>query len=139
MNKARLLFSLSVVGFLVSLYLVAKTADPSSVACSIGGGCETVLSSQYARLFGVSVATYGALWYLGIALIIYLSYFRSSLNRNILRLGLAAGLLFSLYLLGLEIFVIRAYCTWCLVSLGVVVAMTAVELFYKNNQITEAK
>ena len=130
--KGRYLLVLSVVGLAISVYLVAKTADPSSVACSIGGGCETVLSSDYAKIFGVSVAAYGALWYLAAIGLIWLTYFKTQLDEKYFKIWVGLGLAFSLYLLGLEIFVIHAYCTWCLASLAVVILITALTFAKKK-------
>ena len=68
--RQRILVVLIVAGMLISGYLLWKSADPASVACSIGGGCETVLSSSYSKLFGFPVAAFGLFWYLaGLALV----------------------------------------------------------------------
>lgn len=136
--KARIIFVLATAGLLVSGYLVVKTNNPSSVICSLGGGCETVLSSSYAKLLGISVAWYGVAWYVATLAIIYFSLFAKKLDLKYLKITVLAGLAFSLYLLGLEIFVIHAYCTWCLASLAVVVIMTAVTFSINSNQ-TEVK
>lgn len=137
--KARILFVLAVAGIFISSYLVTKTNDPSSVICSLGGGCETVLSSSYAKLLGISVAWYGVAWYVATLAIIYFSLFVKKLDLMYLKATILAGLAFSLYLLGLEIFVIHAYCTWCLASLAVVVIMTAITFSIKNNNPMEVK
>lgn len=137
--KAKVIFILATLGLLISFYLVAKTNDPSSVICSIGGGCETVLSSQFAKLLGLSVAWYGVAWYLAALALVYLTLFKQSLPLALLRYWLLAGLIFSLYLLGLEIFKIHAYCTWCLASLAVVVLMAGITLSIKNNQVEASK
>jgi len=121
--KQRLLVILSVAGLLISGYLVAKTADPSSVVCSFGGGCETVLASQFSKIDGISVAMLGVAWYLGTLALIWLVYFKRVWAELPLRLWAATGLAFSLYLLYLEKYQIHAYCTWCLTSLGVVVLL----------------
>jgi len=132
--KAKILLVLSLIGLGISAYLVAKTADPSSVACSIGGGCETVLSSSYAKILGISVATYGVAWYIGCVALIYFSYFQPKLKSIYLTGWLVAGMLFSLYLLSLEIFKIHAYCTWCLTSLVVVALMCKAQWFIVREQ-----
>ena len=116
---------LAAAGLLVSIYLVAKTADPSSVVCSIGGGCETVLSSQYSKIFGLPVAWLGIAWYVVTLILIWLVYFKRSWAQMYFWLWATVGLLFSLYLLYLEKFQIHAYCTWCLSSLAIVVLINA--------------
>jgi uncharacterized membrane protein len=126
---ARSLTILAAAGLLVSIYLTFKTYDPSSVACSIGGGCETVLSSDYAKILGIPVSVFGILWYVIQLGLIYFLLVKKSSSPSLLRIWAALGLVFSLYLLYLEAFVIHAYCTWCLVSLAIVIA-TVVLLFW---------
>ena len=119
----RVLVVLSVAGILVSVYLTFKTYDPSSVACSIGGGCETVLSSDYAKLLGIPVSIFGIFWYVAMLGLLYFSTIKKAALRVQIEVWVVLGLLFSLPLLYLEAFVIHAYCTWCLVSLGIVSLM----------------
>jgi len=117
---------LAVLGLLVSIYLTFKTYDPSSVTCSIGGGCEVVLSSPYAKIFHIPVSVMGIAWYvvqLGLIYTIFIMK-RAATNKWLLPIWAVVGFGFSLYLLYLEAFVINAYCTWCLVSLAIVTATT---------------
>ncbi len=127
----RILTTLAALGLAVSIYLTFKTYDPSSVACSIGGGCETVLSSKYAYFIGIPVSVYGIAWYLVQIGLLYLIVFRQRFGLKELRVWALLGLAFSLYLLAAEIFLIHAYCTWCLVSLAIVV-ITTILLFLPN-------
>ena len=120
MWRSRLLVILAASGLVISAYLTLKSADPASVICGVGG-CEKVLSSQYAYLFGLPVAGYGLAWYLGILGLTYLTITTRNLEPIWLYLLAVAGLLFSLYLLWVSRFVIGAYCPWCLTSLGLVV------------------
>lgn len=124
--KQRLLVLLYSLGLIVSVYLVFKTHDPSTVICSLGGGCETVLGSQYARIYGVPVAAFGVAWYIIGLLLVWFTYLRRLLPNSYLKMWAIGGLLFSLYLLSLEMFKIHSYCTWCLGSLGVVVLLNIV-------------
>lgn len=125
----KVLIILAAAGVLVSVYLTFKTYDPSSVACSVGGGCETVLSSKYAKLLGIPVSIFGILWYLVQLALIYFSLISPRFPSVWLRHWALAGLAFSLYLLAMEMFYIHAYCTWCLVSLAIVL-VTAVLVFW---------
>lgn len=121
-----MLLILVVAGALISGYLYWKTSDPSLVSCSIGGGCETVLSSHYARIYGFPIAGLGLIWYLAALLLVYLVYFRRVWAELPMQIWAVGGLVFSFYLLYLEKYRIGAYCTWCLVSLGLVVLINAV-------------
>ncbi|MCR4307254.1 MAG: vitamin K epoxide reductase family protein [Candidatus Berkelbacteria bacterium] len=131
--RQRLLIILMMAGILVSGYLLLKTNDPSSVVCSIGGGCETVLSSQYAKLYGLPVAGLGVFWYLAALVLVWLVYFKRIWAELPLRIWSIGGLAFSLYLLYLEKYQIGAYCTWCLVSLGLVILINGL-IFIKKKK-----
>ena len=78
-----------------------------------GGGCETVQSSDYAELLGVPVAVLGLGTYAVILALI-------AWDAPLARLGAASialfGMLFSIYLLVVQAFVIEAFCTWCVAN-----------------------
>src|SRR3989338_9361244 len=131
--RSKILTLLAVAGAVVSAYLYLKTFDPSSVICSVGGGCETVLSSQYAKIFDFPVAGLGLVWYLALLALIWLVYFKRVWAELPVQIWGLCGLLFSLYLLYLEHFKIHAYCTWCLVSLGIVVLINGL-IFIKKTK-----
>jgi uncharacterized membrane protein len=84
------------------------------------GECNIVQSSPYARILNVPVAILGTMFYLavlGISLLIYLDRWRLARWAPIMLLGLTlGGVLFSIYLTALELFVINAVCAWCLSS-----------------------
>ena len=118
---------LSLIGFFVALYLwLYKIGAIGTLQCGTGG-CETVQTSRYADLFGVPVAFYGVVGYamlLGLSLAgLQPSLLRSRGLTVVLAALSTGGLLFSLYLTYLELFVIHAICRWCVVS---AVIMTAI-------------
>lgn len=103
----------ALVGLGVAAYLSwARYAD-ASVICVSGGGCETVESSEYAEVAGVPVAVLGVLGY---ATILALVAWDAPVARVAASALALVGLLFSLYLLAVQLFVIDAICTWCLVN-----------------------
>lgn len=110
----------SVIGLGDSAYLTYVHYAHVSIVC-IGGGCDTVNSSPYAQLFGIPVAILGLLGYLllgGLAL--WDLRARDEELRTLIRsalLGVALmSWLFAVYLTCLELFVIYAICTWCVIS-----------------------
>jgi uncharacterized membrane protein len=113
----RLIFILSLGGLLVSGYLLERYISGGRIACGSDLGCDLVRKSAYSHLFGVPLPFYGLVYYL---IILGLSFFKTikpfkHLNLMLLFFSLI-GLLVSLYLFYLEIFVIRAVCFWCTVS-----------------------
>lgn len=103
----------ALVGIAVAGYLTWAHYADQTVICVAGGGCEKVQSSEYAELLGVPVATLGLLAYVTILALI-------AWDAPLARLGAASlaffGLLFSLYLLVVQAFVIEAFCIWCVVN-----------------------
>ncbi|MFH1765062.1 MAG: vitamin K epoxide reductase family protein [Gemmatimonadota bacterium] len=111
---------LALLGFLVSLYMLAYAMGfTGPVICGIGN-CEAVQSSPYARIGPVPVAALGVLGYLGLLILSFLGLQASSQDSRRLPLGLlgagVVGLAFSAYLTYLEAFVIHAWCQWCILS-----------------------
>jgi uncharacterized membrane protein len=103
----------ALAGLAVSGYLAWAHYADSSVVCPIGGGCETVQESRYAELAGVPVALLGVVGYGAILALV-------GWDRPNARLGAAmlalTGVLFSAYLLIVQLFVIDALCTWCVIN-----------------------
>jgi len=124
---------LALVGALVSVYLLLfKLGVVGSLACGTGGGCERVQASRWSSLLGVPVAGFGVAGYvvlLGIALygLRGEQVGRPGATRWLAGLS-ALGFLFSVYLLGLELFVIHAVCRWCTASGLIITAICAVSL-----------
>jgi uncharacterized membrane protein len=113
----------ALAGIVVAGYLSWAHYSGSEVVCVAGGGCETVQQSSYAELAGVPVAVLGLLAYAAVACLV-------AWDEPLARLGAAAialvGLLFSAYLLALQIFVIDAFCVWCLANDVVIAPILAV-------------
>ena len=111
---------LSLAGIFVALYLLLyKLGLIGELSCSVGS-CETVNTSKWATFLGLPVAGWGVAWYVGMFVLALVSTgekFADSLSVSMLLLFVAAtGLIFSLYLTYLELFVIDAICQWCVVS-----------------------
>lgn len=104
-------------------YLTWVHFDDAALVCVSGGGCETVQDSEYAVIAGVPVAALGLGAY---ALVLGLIGW----DTPTARLGAATvalvGLLFSLYLLALQLFVIDAVCVWCMANDVVIAPLLAV-------------
>ena len=111
---------LVVAGLIVASYLSYVEITQTEAICGPVGECNIVQSSPYARIAGVPVAVLGLLSYLAIGLLWLAARVaddRRAEQAALALLGLATfGTLFSIYLTALEIFTIRAVCSWCLSS-----------------------
>lgn len=116
--------ALALVGTGIAAYLTYARYAHVTIACSTGG-CETVQSSDYAEIVGIPVAVLGLAGYLAI---FATALFRGELAR-VVGAGLAlGGLIFSLYLILVQVFAIEAFCQWCLASDAVMLVLTVAAL-----------
>jgi uncharacterized membrane protein len=107
------LAAVALVGAAVSAYLLAAGTGDAPLVCATGGGCETVQSSEYAEIAGVSVALLGVLAW---SALLATAFLRSEAARMAGAAIAVAGAAFSVYLVGVQVFAIEALCSWCLVS-----------------------
>lgn len=110
LRSALALFALA--GAALSAYLVSVRYAGGQLICSTGG-CETVQSSRYAEIAGVPVAAVGVIAYLAIAATALVR----SVQAHIAGAALAlTAVVFSGYLLVVQLAVIGAVCDWCLAN-----------------------
>jgi uncharacterized membrane protein len=120
MNKRMLAALVALAGVFVALYLTLyKLGYIGTLACAVGS-CETVQTSKWATFLGFPVGGWGVAYYLGVlalALLGLTGRFADSRRLTDILIGVTGfGLLFSLWLTYLELFVIHAICQWCVVS-----------------------
>lgn len=125
----RLVFILSLLGLLVSSFLLYEYNLSGPVICPIGTGCDIVRASSYSYFLGMSIPVLGIAFYLVMAGLSVARSWKSS-EKMLLRLQLlagAAGVGFGVYLTYLEAFVIKAFCFWCvlsfIISLGILLSI----------------
>ncbi|MBI1935401.1 vitamin K epoxide reductase family protein [Candidatus Woesearchaeota archaeon] len=115
------LIILSIIGFAVSFYIYYSKKHEKPMHCIIGQDCDAVVRSRYGRTFGVENTIPGMAYY---ALIFIYAVFMLS-NRNLFIVkpvyyfivgSSIASVAFSLYLAGVQAFVLRKWCEYCIVS-----------------------
>ncbi len=111
------LAGLSVAGY---VFWKKKTAQP--MVCPLNGECEVVTTSKYSKFLGVPVEAMGILYY-GLVVLIYvlnvLIPWLLSDTVLFIMMGMTIGaFVFSLYLIFIQAFVLKKWCTWCLFSAG---------------------
>jgi uncharacterized membrane protein len=124
-------FFLSLAGLAISAYLtIEHFTTPALLACPDTGlvNCQKVTDSAQNSLLGIPVAVLGVLFFAAMA---YLTHPRIWPHRRqwirVSRVGgLAAGVLFVLYLIWVELFVVDAICLWCTAIHAITIALFAV-------------
>ena len=121
---------LGIAGLAVTTYLTSNALSHTEVGCSLSG-CNTVLGSKWSKIFGIPVSAFGMATYAVImlgALHAYQSPIDDLRGRRVVALTAAIGVLASIYLTTIELFVIKAACQYCITSavLVVVVAVAVI-------------
>ena len=107
----------AVLGFADATYLTIEHYRGIVPPCSITGGCEEVLTSEFSTIVGIPTSLLGIIYYLLICVGVFL--YLDTKKAVILKITLMLpwfGLGFSLWFTYLQIIVIRSYCAYCLVS-----------------------
>ena len=117
----------------VAGYLAYIETQMIPAVCGPIGDCNTVQSSPYAWVLGViPVGLMGVLGYLGIAAAWLWGRFRDDRLATLTPLVIFGmtlfGVLFSIYLTCLELFVIHAVCSWCLSSAVIITVLFLLSL-----------
>ena len=120
---------LSLLGIADALYLTIEHITGQSVKCTIISGCSEVLSSRYAVVAGVPLASIGAAAYFTVFSLATLAAFGYRFAATLLTPLVVAMFLVSLWLIYLQAFVIREFCQYCLFSAAVTVMLLVVVLF----------
>jgi len=132
MNKRMLAALVALAGMFVALYLTLyKLGYIGSLVCAVGS-CETVQTSKWALLLGQPVGAWGVAFYvavLGVSLAGLSPALAERRSVSQLLVGMTGfGVVFSLWLTYLELFVIHAICQWCVISAILTIVLLAISV-----------
>ena len=125
-RPSQLAIALSILGLLVSIYMTIYKLTDNEKMCVGSGGCSVVNNSRYSEVSGIPVAVLGVGGYAAILAVLLLERRNKFFEQNcsILFFGLSiTGFLFTVWLIYVEIALIKALCPFCLTSQ---VAMTII-------------
>lgn len=125
-----LLRAAALIGLGTSALLVAEYRQPVPALCGPGGGCEVVRSSSYSEILGIPLPILGLLFF-GAVLAVAVA---PQLRRWLVPLGVigaAAGLGF----IGIQAFVLDAFCRFCLVVDVAALLVGAVALSLRGQRL----
>lgn len=110
--------SLALAGLAITLYInIARIAN-KPVICPIDGNCNAVLESKWSKIFGIKNDVIGMLYYIAVILGLYFIDY-SIYIPSLLKLAGTLSALMSIFLLIIQVKVIKKYCIWCIAAASI--------------------
>jgi uncharacterized membrane protein len=116
--------ALALIGLADAVYLTIKHYTAEPVPCSIIEGCEQVLTSSYAEISGIPLAMFGAAAYFAAFFLAILAAFGNRRTWTLFGVQISLMMIFTVWLVYLQAYVIGAFCQFCLLS-----ALTTTTMF----------
>ncbi|MFT6865052.1 MAG: putative membrane protein [Akkermansiaceae bacterium] len=119
--------TLALIGFGISaaLFVMKLTGEITSVVgCGGTGGCTDVLGSKWSQWFLIPVSAISAVFYLGVMVLTF------KVSKPLLTMAAFLLMAAACWFMGLQAFVIKAFCPWCFATHVTGVA-TAVAILWK--------
>lgn len=114
------IFILGLCGFMVAYHIYKHKKNRIPLICPIGFDCSFVVHSAYSEFMHVPLEIFGMIYYAFLSLFylyfIFISETVPVVLSGFLLLASLGAFLFSLYLLVVQIFILKKGCSWCVVS-----------------------
>jgi uncharacterized membrane protein len=115
------------IGMVDALYLsIKRNAGP--IPCHVTRGCTDVLTSKYSEIAGIPLSWFGLAFYFAIFSLVIFTFFEdpeqqlSRMSGWIFYLA-GAALIISAFLVGIQAFILKAFCEYCLLSAALVLTI----------------
>lgn len=111
--------ALTIIGLLVSIYMTIYKVTANDNMCVGSKDCSVVNASKYSEVNGIPVAVVGAIGYAALLGILWLErkpgFFKD--NGSMIFFGISLiGFFFTLWLIYVEVALLKAYCPFCITS-----------------------
>jgi uncharacterized membrane protein len=120
MTPTLLILILALVGIVVSFEIYHSKNHGEELVCPLDSNCNTVVHSKYSEFLGARVEALGMLYYAfifcayGSLLLSPFSFIPAIML--LIKIVPLVGLLFSIYLIVVQIFILKEWCFWCTLS-----------------------
>jgi uncharacterized membrane protein len=116
-----ILFVLGLFGLWVARHVyIHKRSEEKPLVCMVGFDCDTVVHSDYAKFLGIHVEVLGIFYYGAVtffyAFLLFLADKLPIMLTDFMILLSFTAFLFSVYLMSVQMFIIKKWCSWCIVS-----------------------
>ncbi len=125
--KYKIFFSVFIVSLISSIILYSNSLTG---ICDPDKGCDVVNSSSYGSTLGIKNSVYG-MFVFSFMITLTLFHIRKPNNntRRIIHAAVILGSVIALYFLYLQFFIIRVFCTFCMIiDFGLLISL--IFLFY---------
>ena len=126
-NRSGAIAVLAFVGMIDALYLsIKRNAGP--IPCHVTRGCTDVLTSKYSEIAGIPLSWFGLAFYLVIFSLAVFTIFEDP-RRPLEQVAgwifylAGAALVVSALLVGVQAFILKAFCEYCLLSAALVLTV----------------
>jgi uncharacterized membrane protein len=126
-TRSAVIALLAFIGMVDALYLsIKRNAGP--IPCHITHGCTDVLTSKYSEIAGVPLSWFGLVFYFTIFSVVVVRLFEdpehpvNQLSAVVFYLA-GAALVVSAFLVGIQAFILKTFCEYCLLSAGLVLSI----------------
>ncbi len=107
---------LAFLGFLDATYLTILHFQNTIPQCSLINGCETVLTSSFAVVFGIPISLIGSLYFITLLFFSLAILFKLNRVPKTFVAFTALGGLVAVILIFIQAFVLGSFCLYCMVS-----------------------
>jgi len=107
---------IALIGIADAVYLTVHHYTAEAVPCSLTGGCEQVLTSEYAEIAGIPLAAFGAMAYFIAFSLALLSIYGNRTAWTIFGVQVVLMAIFTGWLIYVQAALIGAFCQFCLLS-----------------------
>ena len=108
---------LSLIGIADTSYLTSDFYFGTGVNCSLLQGCEVVLTSPYSAVFGIPLSLLGLIFYITVFILVSaIGAYQKNIFTRLLAVAGTIGFCVSLFLLYVQIFLLKEVCIYCLTS-----------------------
>jgi uncharacterized membrane protein len=127
------IFALGLAGYLIARHIHNKKTAKQPVVCPLRMRCHAVIHSKYSRFMGVPLEVFGMIYYLLVTLSYGVLLFSMAVIPftffSILVLFSLGAFIFSVYLVIVQIFILKEGCFWCFLSAIISILIFAITAY----------
>src|SRR3989344_1527592 len=137
-----IIFVLGICGFWVARHIYKHKKAKKPLVCPVGFDCNFVVHSDYSEFMHIPLEIFGMMYYTFLSLFylyfIFVPDVMSPLISTLVVLASLGAFIFSLYLLVIQLFVLRKGCSWCIVSAAISALIFILTLYaYDFSSLTQ--